>query len=58
MGLHHFVDKKSKNKLLRKGHNLIGQDSFDNLIDGSITLDDLRFSRNSKISENRKTEEE
>lgn len=54
MGLHHFIDKKSKNSLLRKTHNLIGQDGFDNLIDGSITLDDLRFSRNGKIWTNKK----
>ena len=54
MGLHHFADKKSKNKLLRKDHNLVGQDGFDNLIDGSITLDDLRFSRNGKIWGNRR----
>lgn len=53
MGIHHFIDKKSKNKLLRKTHNLSGQDGFDNIINGLITLEDLQFSRNGKIWNNK-----
>jgi hypothetical protein len=49
IGLHHFVDKNSNKDLLRKMHNLSGQDGFDNMIDGYITFNDLKNSRNGKL---------
>lgn len=54
IGLHHFIDKNSDNILLRKKHNLVGQDGFDNMIDGAITLSDLQKSRNGHIWKDKK----
>lgn len=52
IGLHHFSDKKSPNILLRNPHNLAGQDGFDNLIEGNITMQDLMNSRKGVIWKN------
>lgn len=54
IGLHHFIDRNAKNPLLRKIHNLSGQDGFDNMIEECITFDDLINSRKGSVWKNKK----
>lgn len=54
IGLHYYKDKNSENRLLRKGHNLFGQDGFNNMICGNITLEDLKNSRGGSVWKNKK----
>ena len=54
IGLHHFIDKNSKNKLMKKRHNLVGQDAFDNMIFEDIILDDLKSTRGGTVWKNKR----
>lgn len=54
IGLQHFIDKNSRNKLMKKKHNLVGQDAFDNMISENIMLDDLKNSRGGTVWKNKR----
>ena len=57
IGLHYFVDRKSKNQLLIKKYNLQGQKGFNNIYSGFITLEDLKSSQGGKIWKNKRNKD-
>lgn len=54
MGLHHFLDKKSKNHLMRYKNQLVRNEGFKNMYNGDITWDDLIRSVNGSIWKDKK----